>query len=252
MFARTRNKLIQVYRQTKYRKLVDIHRDGLIRLGSPYGGWWVPESMLRRGTTALCAGAGEDITFDVALLAAGMNVYTIDPTPRAIKHFEQVAQAVRSAGPYEVGGIDYAAYGLQSSTWERIRFIPKGLWTRSERLRFYAPKDPQHVSYSATNLQSTTDYFEADCLSVSDLKSQFEINDIGILKLDIEGAAYDVLTSLMNETVRPYCIAAEFDDGLYPDEFDERRFLNTIELLKDAGYVLAKIEQWNLTFTRRL
>lgn len=47
-------------------------RDDLVRLGSDYGGWWVPAGDVKPDVVAYCAGAGEDITFDLALHVAGL------------------------------------------------------------------------------------------------------------------------------------------------------------------------------------
>jgi hypothetical protein len=38
-----------------------------ILCGSDYGGWWVPTADVKPDVVAYCAGAGEDITFDLAL-----------------------------------------------------------------------------------------------------------------------------------------------------------------------------------------
>src|SRR5262245_22754337 len=39
----------------------------LVRLGSAGCGWWVPADVVVPGAVAYCAGAGEDITFDLEL-----------------------------------------------------------------------------------------------------------------------------------------------------------------------------------------
>lgn len=115
-----------------------VGRADLVRIGSEYGGWWIPKDLAAPGTVAYCAGAGEDITFDLALVERGCQVTTFDPTPRAIAHVEANAPS----------GNDF-------------RFVPVGWWNEDTILRFYAPRIPQHVSHSAVNLQGTTDFFTA-------------------------------------------------------------------------------------------
>ncbi len=53
----------------------------LVRLGSPGGGWWVPESVVRAGAVAYCAGAGEDVTFDLELHRRGRWNLTLRRVP---------------------------------------------------------------------------------------------------------------------------------------------------------------------------
>src|SRR5437899_2285157 len=93
-------------------------REHLIRLGTEYGGWWIPSSVIQPGTVAYCAGAGEDISFDVALYERGCRVVTFDPTPRAIEY-------VRRTGPRD----------------KRFHFVPVGWWDEDTDLPFFAPRD---------------------------------------------------------------------------------------------------------------
>lgn len=62
-----------------------------MRLGTDPCGWRLPEFILRPGAVAYCVGAGEDISFDLALHDREMRVVTIDPTPRVLSHVEAVA-----------------------------------------------------------------------------------------------------------------------------------------------------------------
>ncbi|MFD2082501.1 FkbM family methyltransferase [Actinopolymorpha cephalotaxi] len=196
--------------------------DRLIRLGSTYGGWWVPRSLLRPGTVAYCAGAGEDITFDLALHKAGCRVVTLDPTPRAIEHVRQVAPTDAS-----------------------FSFIPVGVWSYDGVLRFYAPKDTRHVSHSAVNLQETSTWFEAPVKTVRSLMTELRDDHIDLLKMDIEGAEYEVIESLLRDGISPSVVCVEFDQ---PQPL--KRTVRAAAQLRAAGYTLAKIDGWNYTFTR--
>src|SRR5712692_3232196 len=62
----------------------------LLRLGTVYGGWIIPaNSGLSADSVCYSAGAGEDISFDCALIERFYcQVRVIDPTPRAITHFD--------------------------------------------------------------------------------------------------------------------------------------------------------------------
>jgi FkbM family methyltransferase len=192
----------------------------LVRLGTDYGGWWLPESILRPGAVAYCAGAGDDISFDLALHDRGMRVVTIDPTPRAVSHANAVAPKN-----------------------DRFVFVPVGLWDTAEELRFYYPRDLTAVNYSVVNLQRTSEYFTAKAKTLRGLMDELGDNHIDVLKLDIEGAEHRVIESFIADGVRPVVVCVEFDQ---PDPL--RSVLRSIRLLQQSGYRLIRIEGWNYTF----
>jgi len=198
-------------------------RDDLVRLGSDYGGWWVPAADVKPDVVAYCAGAGEDITFDLALHVAGCRVTTFDPTPRAIAHVEAVAPSD-----------------------DRFRFLPVGWWSQKDTLRFYAPRDPAHVSHSALNLQATQDYFEAPVNTVAALMRELGDTRVDLIKMDIEGAEYEVIDSLLRDGPLPRTLCVEFDQ---PKPL--RRTFKAVARLRAAGYDLVKMDRWNYTFTRQ-
>jgi FkbM family methyltransferase len=194
----------------------------LVRLGSDYGGWWVPTALLKPGAVAYCAGAGEDITFDLALLEHGLQVTTFDPTPRAVAH----VAAVAPDNP-------------------RFRFEPVGWWDTSTELKFYAPSNPEHVSHSAVNLQGTSEFFTAEVEPVHQIATRLGDTDIALIKMDVEGAEYRILDSLLEHGPRTACLCVEFDQPA-----PLRRTLRTIRVLRVAGYRLVRLEGFNATFLR--
>lgn len=212
---RLRRKLFQ---QIVVRVLVRKRADDLVRLGSEYGGWWVPTSVLVPGTTVVSAGVGEDTTFDEELLARGCEIWAVDPTLRAEQHVQSRAGVLG----------------------ERFHFLPVGLWHRDETQRFYAPADVSHVSHSILNVQQTTTWFEAECWSLAHLLR--EIGDTpDLLKLDIEGAELEVLREMIEGRTRPAVVCVELDAPL-----PEMRTLNLLRGLRRAGYRIAHAEGWNL------
>ena len=197
----------------------------LEKLGSAYGGWTVPVDLLSEDSVCYLAGVGEDITFDLALIErVGCEVYALDPTPRAALHVETHAAAV-----------------------EKFHFLPVGLWSEETVLRFYAPADASHVSHSVTNLQGTTDYFEAACVPLSKLLKEHGHDHVDLLKMDIEGAEHTVIDWLLQSGVLPRILAVEFDQ---PTPW--RKVRHSVNRLRDAGYELVAIDIWDYTFVRPL
>jgi FkbM family methyltransferase len=199
--------------------LLPRRRASMVRLGTAYGGWIVPRSLLHPGAVCYLAGVGEDATFDLALIEAGCEVVSIDPTPRSIAY----AATVREREP-------------------RFNLIPVGVWESDATLQFYAPRDPRHVSHSITNLQGSSTSFEAECRTVATLMRQLGHARLDLLKLDIEGAEYAVLDSLEKDRITPGVICVEFDQ---PTPF--RRILKAVGDLKGRGYTVGAVEGWNVT-----
>lgn len=195
---------------------------GLVRLGSDYGGWWVPETAVVPGAVAYCAGAGEDVSFDLALFHRGLKVTVFDPTPRAIEH---------------VSGLGVVADGF--------RLVPVGWWDEEAEVRFYAPRDPSHVSHSLVNLQGTDTYFTAPVNTVAALARELGDHEVSIVKMDIEGAETRVIRSLLEHGPCPHVLCVEFDQ---PQPF--AGILRTTRRLRARGYRTAKVEGWNVTFVR--
>lgn len=216
LLRRLRRKLFQ---QIVVHMLVRKRADDLVRLGSGYGGWWVPTSVLAPGTTVVSAGIGEDTTFDEELLAHGCEIWAVDPTPRAERHVQSRAGVL--------GG--------------RFHFLPVGLWRSDETLRFYAPADPSHVSHSVLNVQQTDTWFEAECWSLAHLLREIGLDTPDVLKLDIEGAELEVLRDMIEGRMRPAVVGVELDAPL-----PEMRTLNLLRGLRRAGYRIAHAEGWNL------
>ncbi|QTX05427.1 FkbM family methyltransferase [Agromyces archimandritae] len=197
-----------------------VRRDDLIRIGTDYGGWWIPEQLIDDSSICYLAGLGEDASFDLGLAQRfGCNVWSMDPTPRAIRY---------------AAGLDH----------ELFHFADVGVWSHDTRQRFYAPQNTEYVSHSLFADHHRSDrYFDADCQSLTTLMQRFEHDHIDLLKLDIEGAEEEVLNSLLAAGIRPNVICVELD---VPQSLRRTR-----ELLRDlarADYRAAKLDCKNWTF----
>lgn len=195
----------------------------LVRLGGAYGAWTVPEGVVRPDWVVYCAGVGEDISFDLTLIARyGCEVHAFDPTPRS-------AVYVREAAADE----------------PRFHFCDWGLWSHDDEVRFYAPRDPAHVSHSIVNLQGTDDFFVGTVRSLASTMRTLGHDRLDLLKLDIEGAEHAVLDDLVAGPLRPQVLCVEFDQPVPP-----HRVVRTIRRLRSAGYRIAHVSGWDYTFVR--
>ena len=198
-------------------------RADIEKLGTSYGGWKVPTSLLDADSICYLVGVGEDISFDLALIERfGCTVDAFDPTPRAIEYID--------------------VQGLETSDY---RFHPVGLWSEDSIQRFYEPSNPEHVSHSIVNLQQTSGYFKASVRRLSSMMKELGHAHLDLLKIDIEGAEYAVLQSLLDDGLDITTICVEFDQ---PTPL--RKMMGMVKRLREARYDLVAIDGWNMTFIR--
>jgi FkbM family methyltransferase len=190
-----------------------------------YGGYVLPTSLLGEGSVCYLAGTGEDISFDLSLIARfGCEVHALDPVPRA-------AQYVATAAAHE----------------KRLVFHPVALWSTDQELTFHAPRESGYVSQSAINLHDTVPDFTAPARAVSSLMAELGHDHIDLLKISAEGSEYEILDHVIDQEldVRVLCVE-------YAQPAPVERVEGSIERLRAAGFVLVagsvRTWNWKLTF----
>lgn len=200
-------------------------------IGTRYGGWSVPVNMLNTESICYCVGCGEDISFDLGLIDQfGCSVNAFDPTPRAIEHVKR-----------------HAAGNLQ------YQFSAVGLWDKPERLKFYAPSNPQDVSHSLLNLQKTREFIEVPVERLSAIMRRNGHAKLDLLKLDIEGAEYKVLDSIFADALTIAVLCVEFDEYWNPmDEGYLQRISSYVRQIIARGYLMVDAPgNGNYTFVKK-
>lgn len=235
----------------KFRNALPItEMPNLHKTGTEYGGWFVPHSVLNPDSVCVCAGDGEDISFDVELIERfRCRVFVMDPTPRAAKHVRNLIDATGRGQKVEINNRIGEHYELHADRLPLLHFEQAGLWDINETVRFYSPRDPSHVSHSALNLQRTDDHFDAECMTLASALNRFGVDVPTVLKIDIEGAEYRVLASLKRDNIAPKVVCVEFDEGYHPlDDDFTTRIAGAIDGLQSQGYALVHVDGWNFTF----
>lgn len=216
-----------------------------VRLGSAYGGWYVPGAILGysgRKRLLISAGLGFDITFDLEMLKIGYRIVGLDPFPPA----------------YE-----YALSQFPTASAE-VQVLQVGLSSLEGRQVFFAPINPDHDSWSISNIQSSqhlnTREFEVTTLNGVFEKSGLARQDfeIIVLKMDIEGAEEGVLDDFEHQNLEPSVIAAELDFlSLIPFLAIRRRIakirkaFSILRKLERQGFLLVKTDNFNFTWISR-
>jgi FkbM family methyltransferase len=200
-------------------------RDDLIEIGDlGYGGYEIPASLLNEGSTCVLAGVGEDISFDLGLIARfGCTVHAVDPVPRA-------ASFVAEAAAHE----------------PRLVFHPVALWSRDETLTFHAPREGGYVSQSATNLHGTQPDITADARSVRSFMDQIGAQRLDLLKISAEGSEYEIIDHVLSEELPMTVLCVEYAQ---PAPLD--RVLSSCKRLRASGFrsVARSVRTWNWKLT---
>lgn len=185
----------------------------LQRIGTEYGGWAVDLDLIPFGSTVVSAGVGEDISFDLGLInLKSCRVIGIDPTEKARRYIE-------------------------NNKNERFDFLQKALYSKSnKKIKIYKSNNPDWVSESLTPSHHTvtpSQFYEAETISIEDILNKYK--NVSVLKMDIEGAEYEVLNSISKLDVPQICI--EFHH--FCTDFTADDTEKCIKHLQRMGYVLA-------------
>lgn len=182
-------------------------------LGSEYGGFYVHLPTLNANSTVLSFGVGEDISFDQSLIEAkGLTINAFDPTPRVSDYIQP--------------------YLLKNN---RLSFSNYGLAVEDGEALFYPPENPNHISCSVVPNERTKEKaYKVQMKRLSSILEEKSIVEIDLLKLDIEGAEYDVIPDMVRQGIQVKQLLLEIHPDLFPD--DRKKTKNLIRLLNDAGY----------------
>lgn len=193
-------------------------------VGDGDGAWVVPVDLIRPGWVCYCFGVGLNATFDVALAERfGCRVYSFDPTPRSIEY---------------MGDLNPKPHSLT--------FLPIGVWKEEADLKFYAPMNTAHCNYSVSDIHGTGQFFIAKCRRLSTIMNEMGHSRIDLLKLDIEGSWYEVLTNILSEQIEVSVLCVEFDTPT-----STGKILRMVRAIERSGMVLAYRERENYSFVKQ-
>jgi len=158
------------------------------RFGSEYGGWEVACEYLNKDSIVYSFGVGEDASFDMALIEKyGLTIHAFDPTPRSIEWVKK-----QNFPPNFV----MHTYGIANF---------------DGKASFYPPENPEHVSHTILRrVETQNNAITVPVKSLSTIMREFGHNHIDVLKMDVEGAEYNVIEDMKQSSIRPKQILVEF------------------------------------------
>ena len=254
MIKRIKNKINFLYSSymTKIltKKYEFIKKNNLVRLGSIYGGWTFENNKNLYESTIISCGLGEDASFDVEFANKyNARVIIVDPTPRSKIHYDKIIHNLgnsKKKNYNQTGNQDIGSYDLSNIKNERIVFIQKALYNiDNKKIKFFKPPDKTEVSHSINNWQNyyskETDFIEVSTTTIQSIMKTYNIKQIPLLKIDIEGAEIEVIENILKNNIMPTQICVEFDELNRFNNYGKKRFIKIADLLQDAGYQFIKI-----------
>ena len=187
------------------------------------GGWWFCPEGLNETSIVYSLGVGDEINFDLALIEKyGVEVFAFDPTPNSIVMLDA------------------------SRLPENFHFQPWAVSAEDGSLEFYPrlKKDgtKSDVMFTMIPEEATKDdIIEVPAYCMSTITEKLGHQRIDLLKMDIEGAEYEVLDGLLDSAVLPKQLLVEFHHRFVKDGLD--RTYRLVERLREAGYGIYAISE---------
>jgi FkbM family methyltransferase len=196
-----------------------------LSLGSAYGGWMVPAALIEPGWICYCVGAGNDISFDLELIKRfDVHVQSVEPVE------QYVQEALRAAD----GEPRFAAYRA-------------AIATSDGPLRMQHTHNPSGLALSSANLFDTHQFVEVPGRTLASLARELDHPRIDLLKLDLEGAEYEVVPQLDLDALGVKAFALQIHHNRGPREAQR-----LIRQLDERGFELIGMRPTiKLAFARR-
>lgn len=210
---------------------------GYQRLGTRYGGWWVDAGLVGGTPLLIDCGLGEDISFPTAFLERfGGRVIGVEPNPRSLAYCR-----------------DRCPPGMEIRT--------QAFWkTAGETLTFHLPRPQEQLPKGADGVSGSLvgsheyvaggEALTVTTTTLAELLAAAGRDECDVLKLDIEGAEYEVLAELCRsgDIRRARQVLVEFHHRVTHHGLDETTA--TAAAIEAAGFHLVHTEGRNYIFRR--
>ena len=213
----------------------------LSRLGSDYGGYWIPPKLLSDFDTVgfISVGLGRDISLDISLLEAGLVGVGIDP-------IEEYVAAAHSEVQHR---------GLQ----DKYNLVCRALTPHGSDLVLYPPlKGDSWRNTPNSDAKNKLVGKRFPGVSLPQIIQDFDprIEQV-IVKMDIEGIELEIIesASLINAKIKYLLIEFDVLSQIPIRSLIKRlnvihRTRKSINVLKKESFYLVKIEEFNFAFIR--
>jgi FkbM family methyltransferase len=187
-------------------------REAAVSLGAEGAAWSICPTGLGRDSIVYSVGIGTDISFDLALIERyGVTVHAFDPTPKSIAWLRTQQLPAR----FNWRQVGLAAYDGQAS--------------------FFPPDNPAFISHTILPRATAGDRaIQVDVRRLSTLMCDLGHDRLDALKMDIEGAEYDVVDDILTSGVSIKQLLIEFHHRFPDISIDRTR--QAVTRLNASGY----------------
>ncbi|HEX2251242.1 MAG TPA: FkbM family methyltransferase [Gemmatimonadales bacterium] len=196
----------------------------LVTLGKGAGSWTIWPDGLDQNSVLYSFGVGRDISFEREMIEQyGLTVHAFDPTPRALSWI--------------------ATQRLPA----RLHFHELGLAAFDGIASFQAPIKSKFESFSMVRQSGQGSPIQAPVRRLQSILDMLGHTKVDVLKLDIEGAEYDVLSDVLAGGCAIGQILVEFHHRWR--EVSAAQTHRAISSLSRAGYSLAAVSSAGTEYT---
>ena len=212
----------------------------LVYVGSKHHGYTLPRDFLKKDSLCYCIGAGEDISFDTELKRLyDARVFVFDPTPEGINYFVHLKEWMARGDSIHVEGDKDFTYRVNPAQLNEMTYVERGVWSEKTVLKFYAPTIDNYISHSVYLFKESGEYINAPVDRMSNFMKEFGHGSVDLVKMEIEGAEYAVLDSIVRDKLDVKVICVEFDEVFLSRGIRYMfRIKKSCRQLKKAGYIL--------------
>jgi len=191
-----------------------------LTFGNTYADWTFCPQNLDENSVIYSFGVGEDISFDLKLIQHfNLHIHAFDPSPRSIEWVQK------------------------EKPREEFHFYPFGLADQDGSITFIEPQEPGIHSLKMTD----SSYREAEELKthllpvhrLSTIVKKLGHERIDLLKMDIEGAEYEVIEDLVNSSIPISQVLIEFHHRF--ESIGIGRTQHAISSLNRAGFSIFNV-----------
>jgi FkbM family methyltransferase len=192
---------------------VNINKISKQWFGNQYGGFYLAQNSIDKSSIVYSIGIGEDISFDQGIMDRyGCKVFAFDPTPKSV------------------------VWVKENVTTQNFVFSPIGVAKEKGSRKFYLPTNNNHVSGSIHDIKTINNSNSINLRfdSLSNIMKDNNHLKLDLLKMDIEGAEYEVIDHIQKNNIDIKQVLVEFHPHFEKD--GKKKTKKAIEKLEKMGY----------------
>jgi FkbM family methyltransferase len=195
-----------------------------VRLGRGDGEWFVNPDRLGPGSIVYSVGVGLDISFDTDLIDRyGVELHAFDPTPISREWLDR--QTIPA----------------------KFHFHSLGLASYDGFAEFQLPVE-HGVSFTMLSGLECRQNASCEVARLGTILERFGHRHIDLLKLDIEGAEYDIIDDIVAHRDRISQLLIEFHHRMVPGIEGMNKTKDALKRLADAGFKLFYVSSRGLEY----